>query len=327
VAVLSLTGVLQLWHLIALVALYGVGDSLFLPASIAIVPTLVPSDELVHANALEQLVRPLALRFVGPAVGGLIVAAGGAGAGFGFDAVTFVVSAACLAAMRPLEAPNGPVTRTLRQGLRAGAREARDGLAYVRGHAWLWATLSAAALATFVYYGPLQVLLPYRIKNELGLGAGTFGAVLAAGGLARIAAALTVGQRGLPRRHVTAMYLCWAGGTAAIAGFAYATHTWELMLIAAVSGLLETLGALTWGTLMQTLVPGHLLGRVSSVDILVSFALVPLSFALAGPLAEAIGTRGVLMGAGVLGAVAVTAFVFVPGVRDPERERLAVEQA
>jgi DHA3 family tetracycline resistance protein-like MFS transporter len=319
VAVLSMTGALELWQLVVLVALYGVGDSLFLPASIAIVPTLVPSDELVHANALEQLVRPLALRFIGPALGGVIVAASGVGTAFGFDAATFVVSAACLAAMRSLPAPDGRVTRTLRQGFREGAREAREGLRYVRSHAWLWATLGAASLSIFLYYGPLQVLLPFRIKNELGLGAGTFGAVLAAGGLARIAAALAIGQRGLPRRHVTTMYLCWAAGTAAIAGFAYATSSWELMAIAALSGLFEAVGALTWGTLMQTLVPGRLLGRVSSVDFLVSIGFVPLSFALAGPLAEAIGTRVVLTGAGVLGAVCVSAFLFVPGVRDPER--------
>jgi MFS family permease len=317
VAVLSLTGALEMWQLVALVAVYGVGDALFHPASIAIVPMLVPADEVMHANALEQLVRPLALRFAGPALGGAIVATGGAGVGFGFDAATFAVSAACLAGMRPLPPPPSTAARTLREAL----REAREGLAYVRAHAWLWATLAAAALGVFAYYGPLQVLLPYRIKNELGLGAGTFGAVLAAGGLARVGAALAMGQRGLPRRHVMVMYLCWSGATATVAGYAYATESWTLMLIAAGSGILETIGALTWGTLMQTLVPGRLLGRVSSVDLMISIGLVPLSFALAGPLAEALGTRTVLVGAGALGALAIAVFLLVPGVRDPEAER------
>jgi hypothetical protein len=317
IAALSLSGALRLWELIALVAVYGAGDALFHPASIAIVPMLVPPEEVMHANALEQLVRPLALRFAGPAIGGLIVGALGAGAGFGFDAVSFAISAACLGAMRPLPPPDA-VTRTFRAGL----AEAREGLAYVRAHAWLWATLAAAALGVFAFYGPLQVLLPYRIKNELGLGAGTFGAVLAAGGLARVAAALAVGQHGLPRRHVLAMYLCWSGATAAIAGYAYATAGWSLMLIAACSGMLEAVAALTWGTLMQTLVPGRLLGRVSSVDLMISIGLVPLSFALAGPLAEALGTRTVLVGAGVTGAVCFALFPLVPGVRDPERARV-----
>lgn len=323
-AVLSLTGTLEMWQLVALVAIYGVGDALFHPASIAIVPMLVPAEEVMQANALEQLVRPLALRFVGPALGGVIVGLGGPGAGFGFDAASFAASAACLAAMRPLPPPPSDVARSLRQGM----REAREGIAYVRAHTWLWATLAAAGLSVFAYYGPLQVLLPYRIKNELGLGAGTFGAVLAAGGLARVVAALALGQRGLPRRHVMAMYLCWSGATAAIAGYAYATESWTMMAIAAFSGLLEAIGAVTWGTLMQTLVPGRLLGRVSSVDLMVSIGLVPLSFALAGPLAAAFGTRAVLVGAGVLGAVSVAVFLLVPGVRDPERvrTRLAVDE-
>jgi MFS family permease len=325
VAALSLSGVLELWQLVCLVAVYGVGDALFLPAATAIVPTLVPAEDVMQANALEQLVRPLALRFVGPAIGGLIVGAAGAGAGFGFDAATFVVSAACLALMRPLPIPAIEGARTVRAGL----REVREGFAYVRSQTWLWATLLAAALSVFAFYGPLQVLLPYRIKNELGLGAGSFGVVLAAGGLARIGAALAIGQRGLPRRHVMAMYLCWSGATAAIAGYAYATQVWQMMLIAAFSGLLEAVGALTWGTLMQTLVPGRLLGRVSSVDIMVSIGLTPLSFALAGPLAAAFGTRAVLTGAGVLGAVAIAVFLLVPGVREPERAhvRLAVDEA
>ena len=323
IAVLSLSGALHLWELIALVAVYGAGDALFHPASIAIVPMLVPADEVMQANALEQLARPLALRFAGPALGGTIVATAGAGAGFAVDAVTFAVSAACLAVMSPLPPP-AAAARSLRDGL----HEAREGLAYVRAHAWLWATLVAAAIGVFAFYGPLQVLLPYRIKNELGLSAGTFGAVLAAGGLARVAAALVIGQRGLPRRHVLAMYLCWSLATAAIAGYAFATASWTLMVIAAFAGLLEAVGALTWGTLMQTLVPGRLLGRVSSVDLMVSIGFVPLSFALAGPLAEALGTRAVLVGAGALGALCFALFPLVPGVRDPERAPLLpVEQA
>jgi hypothetical protein len=76
----------------------------------------------------------------------------------------------------------------------------------------------------------------------------------------------------------------------------------------------------TWGTLMGTRVPGELLGRVTSVDWQVSTALTPLSFAITGPVAAALGTRETMLGAGILGAAAVLAFLAVPGVRAPERE-------
>jgi hypothetical protein len=59
---------------------------------------------------------------------------------------------------------------------------------------------------------------------------------------------------------------------------------------------------------------------VSSVDWQMSIALTPISFGLAGPIAEGIGIRATMVGAGVLGTIAVIAFLAVPGVRDPERE-------
>jgi DHA3 family tetracycline resistance protein-like MFS transporter len=317
IAALSLAGVLELWELVVLVAVYGVGDALFLPAATAIVPSLVPTEEVVQANALEHLARPLMLRFAGPALGGAIIAVGdSAGAGFAFDAVTFLVSAACLAAMRPLPAPARAASG---RSFRAAAREAREGLSYVRSQPWLWATLGAAALALLAFYGPLEVLLPYRIKNELELGAGTFGAVLAAAGISQVAVALAFGQHGLPRRQVTVMYVAWSAATLGVAFYALASQTWQLMAIGAAVGAFNGAGNIVWGTLMQTRVPARLLGRVSSVDWLMSTALIPVSFALTGPLAAALGTKTVLLGAGIAGAAASMAFLLIPGVRDPER--------
>ena len=71
IGLLSIAGVLQLWHVVALITVVGLGDALFNPASTAIVPDLVPDDELPQANALAGFVRPLMLRIAGPAVGGL----------------------------------------------------------------------------------------------------------------------------------------------------------------------------------------------------------------------------------------------------------------
>ena len=86
-------------------------------------------------------------------------------------------------------------------------RELREGLAFVRAHTWLWATLVAAAVFLLAYWGPVEVLVPYLVRNELGGDADDFGLVLACGGVGSILAALFLGQRGLPRRHITFMYL------------------------------------------------------------------------------------------------------------------------
>jgi DHA3 family tetracycline resistance protein-like MFS transporter len=315
VAILSLTGALELWMLLVLVGVYGVGDALFLPSATAITPLLVPKEQLVEANALEYLVRPLALRFAGPALGGLLVATVGPGLGFAVDAATFAISAAFILAIRPRPGPPREPHTT-----RSAVSEVRAGLAYVRAEPWLWATLAAASLTVFAFFGPLQVLLPFHLKSELGFGPGTFGAVLAASGLGSIAAALAIGQWGLPRRVITWMYIGWALAPLEIAFFAFTQAAWQFMAVAFAGGALNTLGNVAWGTLIRTRVPSHLLGRVASVDWQLSIALTPLSFALAGPIAEAVGTETTMLAAGLLGAVAGIAFLFVPGVRDPERE-------
>ncbi len=98
-----------------------------------------------------------------------------------------------------------------------------------------------------------------------------------------------------------------------------ATQLWQLMLASVVRGAGSTAGMIVWMTLMQTRVPRTLLGRVSSLDWLVSIGLIPVSFALTGPVAEAAGARETLIGAGALGALVTFAFLFLPGIRDTER--------
>ena len=73
-AVLSLTGTLELWHMFGLVALYGAGTAFFGPAFDAIVPDLLPESELAQANSLDQFMRPICFRLAGPALGGWLVA-------------------------------------------------------------------------------------------------------------------------------------------------------------------------------------------------------------------------------------------------------------
>jgi hypothetical protein len=115
----------------------------------------------------------------------------------------------------------------------------------------------------------------------------------------------------------------WTVATAVIAGYGFATALWQAMLVSFVSGASAAAGLVIWATLIQTLVPGRLLGRVESVDWLVSLGLVPLSFAVTGPLAEAVGHDETLIWAGAVSGVVTLLFLFVPGMRDPERRPLA----
>jgi MFS family permease len=293
---LAVTGAIELWHVIALVTLVGAGDALFQPAFTGIVPELLPRERLVEANALEQFLRPMAIRLVGPGLGGLAVAAAGAGDALLFDAATFAVSAAALAAMRARPA------RRSAAGHASAWASLREGIAFARGERWLWCTLIAAAVSLLAFWGPFEVLLPWVVKNRLGGSAADFGVVLAAGGLGAMAASLRLSQRGLPRRRFTSMYVAWTAMTLSLAGYGLATATWQAAAIYAGAFACNAVVMVTWTTLVQTLVPAELMGRIASLDWAVSFAPIPLSFALTGPIAAAVGPQATLIGAGLLGA-------------------------
>ena len=310
-AALVLMGALRFWELVVLVAFYGVGTAFFMPAFEAILPELLPKSELPAANALDQFVRPIAMRLVGPVAGGALVAAS-AGIAFAIDAASF---AACLAAV--LAMPRRAGRRVDVQSSSVAAL--KEGLRFVRQRVWLWGTLLSAAIAYLVFLGPTEVLLPFLVKNELHASAGTLGLVLAAGGLGAVGGAAFMGHRGHPRRDVTVMYMTWTIATLAIAGYGIANAAWQLMLVCLVFNALEAAGTIVWATIKQQHVPGSMLGRVSSLDWLISIGLLPLSFALTAPAAAVFGARATLVGAAALGAAVTLGAFFLPGMRAIER--------
>jgi DHA3 family tetracycline resistance protein-like MFS transporter len=317
IGILSLAGVLRLWHVIALTAVYGGATAFFGPAFDAIVPDLVPADQLAEANALDQFVRPATFRLAGPAVAGWVIAAGGAGSAFLFDAATFAISGLCVFLMhaRPVAAVAGDTGGT-------GLDRVREGFRFVRTRVWLWGTFAAAAVAYLLFMGPTEVLIPYIVKHQLGGGPEALGFIFAMGGVGAIFGALVMGQRGVPRRHVTFMYLAWTLATLAVAGYGLARVSWQAMVAGFVFNSFETAGTIVWATTKHRLVPSALLGRVSSFDWMISIGLVPISFAITAPVAAAVGARATLIGAGVLGAAVTLAGLFLPGMRGIERQGL-----
>jgi MFS family permease len=310
-AVLVLMNVLRFWELVALVAVYGVGTAFFMPAFEAILPELLPRPDLPAANALDQFVRPIAMRLVGPVAGGALVAAS-AGIAFAIDAASF---AACLVAVLVMPRRAGRPVEIHSSNIAAF----KEGLRFVRQRVWLWGTLLSAAIAYLVFLGPAEVLLPFLVKNELHASAGTLGLVLAAGGVGAVGGAAFMGRRGHPRRDVTVMYATWTIATLAIAGYGIANAAWQLMLVCLVFNALEAAGTIVWATIKQHHVPGSMLGRVSSLDWLISIGLLPLSFALTAPVAAAFGARATLVGAAALGGAVTLSAYFLPGMRAIER--------
>jgi Transmembrane secretion effector len=312
--ILAARGRLTLPEVYLLVGIYGAGTGFFGPAFDAIVPGLVPADELEQANALDQFVRPVAARIAGPAIGGVLLSLGGPQWALGVDAMTFAVSVFCVAAMRrPASTPSS--------GSASVWHEAVTGIRYVAGRPWLWATFLAATFTYLLFLGPTEVLLPYLIKNVMHGSGADLGLVLTAGGIGALLAAVVVGQRGIPLRDVTFIYVTWSLATLAVAGYGLAVAGWQLAVFCALINGLEAAGTIAWATLKARLVEPALRGRVSSLDWFISIALLPASYALTAPVAQAIGARATLVLAGVLGAGITGVFLLVPGVRDVQRVR------
>jgi DHA3 family tetracycline resistance protein-like MFS transporter len=310
---LSITGALELWHIIVIAAAFGAGTAFFGPAFDAVVPDLVPGDLLTQANSLDQFVRPAAWRMAGPAFGGWLVSAWGPGVSFLMDAGTFAASILCLSAMRPIPVPAA--------GDKEGSvlHQIKDGFGYVRSHTWLWGTFLAATFAYLAFLGPTEVLLPWVVKNEMEGSAGDLGLVFALGGVGAMATAVLMGNRPMPRRNMTFIYVVWTASTLSVAGYGLARFPWQAMFACFVFNALESAGTIAWVTTKQRLVPGRLLGRVSSFDWFISIGLLPVSYALTGPVASALGARATLVWAGVIGGAITFAFLFLPGLRDIER--------
>jgi Transmembrane secretion effector len=315
IGTLSILDELTLPILVTLVVVYGAGQAIFMPAFSSIVPTIVPDDLLVQANSLGQFVRPVSWTLIGPVVGGALVAGIGPGWAFVADAGTFVFSAVMILLMRTRHVPRSEEERT------SPWADLVEGLRYVRGRTWLWVAMVAATVSLLATWGPWEVLVPFVVRNDLGGSAGHLGLVYGAGGVGAVTAALIFGQRGkMPRRALTVLYLTWTLGMAATAGFGLVTSVWQAMLVALVAETSITILIVIWVTLVQRLVPSGLLGRVSSLDWMISIAGVPLSFAIVGPAADAFGVDATLIAAGVLGGGLTIAFMFYPGARAPERD-------
>ena len=186
-----------------------------------------------------------------------------------------------------------PVARTRPRGGRRRTpsvrRQLAEGFAYLFRTGWLFATLAFATLYVLVVMGPIEVLLPFAIRDRVGAGPAALSLVLAAYGVGSAGGALLVASARLPRRYLTVMLLCWGLGALPLAAFGLSTLLWVMVVASLVVGITDAAAMVIWGTLLQRRVPAHLLGRVSSLDFFVSLALMPVSMALAGPVGERVG--------------------------------------
>ncbi|MCY4075166.1 MAG: MFS transporter [Acidobacteria bacterium] len=296
-ATLVVTEAVAVWHLYAVALAFGTADAFFFPAFTAIVPRVVgDTEKLAPANGLLQT-SANATTLIGPAAGGVVVASLGTAAALGFDVTTFAFSALMLWLIRLVPAAGTAGSAPGAERPRVGAA-IREGLAYVWRDRGLRALIVAAALIGFASQGPLVVGLT-TLADERFAGPTSFGAMISAAGAGAVAGSLGGGAIGARLNRRLALVVVWSVTGLVIAGLGFAESVAQAAVLAGVMGAGGAVVNVMLVTWLQSRTEPSLLGRVMSVVMFAAVGLTPLSYAVAGFVAEAHVTA-MFVGSGTL---------------------------
>ncbi len=313
-----------LWILCAIAAPLGAFEGLFLPASMAILPSIMSDDDLQAGNAINMATVQIST-LAGPSVGGIIVASVRSGIAFVIDAGTFVVSAIALAAMRGKRAPKGSTAVAEAASTEAPGEviseesaedEPKTFWALLRTSRLLQTGLAVSIVANLAFGGLIEVALPDLAHGPLHAGATGFGLMLStfgAGALAGTLIGATMGK--LPRRGLIALLFSLVQGvlvavtpfTGGLTGAAITMAAW---------GLFNSMSNVLLITLLQQKLPRSLMGRIMGAFGFANFGLYPISVAVGGVVVDRLGPEILFVITGALLFLAILYGLFQPELRN-----------
>jgi MFS family permease len=316
VALLAVGDLLALWHLVVVAFVIGAGNGFTYPAYSALLPSILPAEDLMAANGVEGMLRPTIMQAAGPAAASALIAASSPAAAIVLVTALELVGLLFLFAVRPVPLRRDPASVNAHP-IHGVLVDLRDGFVYMWRTPWLLATLLFASLLILLIMGPIEVLVPFAIKDRAGGGPSEHAIVMAAFGIGGALGSLGMAALRMPRRYLTIMNLFWGAGCLPLAVVGVATDVWVIAVAVFVVGVCFSAPMVIWGTLLQRRVPPHMLGRVSSLDFFVSLAFMPLSMALAGPVSAGIGLGATFALAGLVPtAIAAVAIVWARMPKD-----------
>ena len=310
-AALAATQTLQIWHIGVLAACLGIANSFDAPARQALAVEMVEDRaDLMNAIALNSTIFNLA-RVVGPAIGGAVLAAVGAAWCFALNGLSFL---AVLVALLMMQLPKvhqqvrtDPITLQIAEGVK-----------------YVWQTpvvrTATALVAVSSLFGfSYAVLLPAYAADVLHVGEAGLGGLNTAVGIGALIGSLIVASMARVRRKGL---LLTAGSIlfpAVLFAFAFSRSFWLSLAALSVIGVAFVAQNATGNTLIQSIVPDSLRGRVMAVYTLMFFGTAPFGALQAGVIAQAFGpAAGVAVGAGIALAFALFVFFTVPVLRRVE---------
>ena len=296
-AAIVLAGHVQVWHLLAYMAITGVAWAFNNPVRQSVVPNMVPREDLMNALALNSVGFNIT-RIVGPTIAGILIAEVGAGENFLIQAAAYVAMAAIVI---PMYIP------AMKRATDASVREnLKDGANYVWRHATL-RTMLVLALVPMVIGLPYTALMPIFAKEVLHSGAGGYGLLMSAVGVGAVIGTLTLASFGtVQRKGLVVLGAIFMLGASLIA-FSL-SRSFELSLVLmVVTGAAQMVYMTTNQTVLQLLIPDEMRGRVMGIYML-NQGLVPFGSLLAGALADATSAPTAVLIMGILVCFMAAAF-------------------
>jgi MFS family permease len=314
---LTLSHRIHIWQVVTLAALTGVVNAVDLPARQAFVVDMVSRADLVNAIALNSSMFNGA-RVVGPALAGIVVAAIGEGWCFFANGVSFIAVIAGLAMMkieRPRLAIEGSPVENIIEGFKFVAQSGP-----VRALMCLLGLVSFTAM-------PYAVLMPLFADKILHGGAQALGLLMGCSGIGALAGALTLAMRKTVQGLGTWVALSCSGFGVALLLFSFSRSLWLSAVLLVPAGFCMMIQMASSNTLIQSMVPDRLRGRVMSVYAMTFMGMAPMGALLAGSLAHTLGAP-VTVGLGGVVAIAGAALfgLKLPALRPAARQMIVSQQ-
>ncbi|MDA0734928.1 MAG: MFS transporter [Chloroflexi bacterium] len=301
-------GPLQVWHLFVYVAVTGALHSMVRPVRQALIPNVVPRSSLPNAMALNATTRT-STRLLGPALGGVLIEVlGGFNWNFFLEAGAYVGVAAI---MFPMRTPYQSASTALAASVWGNMKE---GLAYIWKTRIILHLMLISLLPNFVFQ-PLVFLLPVFISDVLKGSEGLGGLLLSIMGVGGVIATMLIASVGFKLGKGRSMIIGIIVGSAAILVMAQVPWLPLTMAMFLLLGFAQTHFRVGNSTLIQTLVPDELRGRVTSVYQL-DHGLIPLAvfvISLVVQFTDVALTLSVLAGGSLV--IAVGFMIFAKQVR------------
>jgi MFS family permease len=284
-AVLTVTGVVRVWHVMVMAFVFGVARALDVPARQSFVIEMVGKEDLTNAIALNSTIFNIA-RTAGPAIAGLLVMAIGEGLAFVVNAVSFLPVIGALLMMR---------TSSIRRKPRSSAgRQIVAGLRYAGRNQYVWLIMSLVGVSAF-FVMPYSVLMPVFAKEVFGGGADIYGYLLTFAGLGALAGALTVASLGPKSPRGLLLSGANVAFAALVFSFAFIRTFWLAAAVLAAVGFCFVVQNSLANTLIQLNVPDRLRGRVMSIYFLVFMGAMRLGSLQAGYVARYVNVQAALL--------------------------------